>query len=347
MPFAHLPQPFSRAEALERGVTARVLDRALARGRLTRLAQALYVLPDGWEPLPPWERHLALARTAVRVTPDAVVSHLSAAALLGLPLPTRPPLRATMTLLDDRRTSAPSDWRRFHRGATPPEHVVIRRRRPYLVPARTVIDCGRDLDGGDAQAVLDAALGRGLVTGADLVVMRRHERRWPGIAAVDRLLRLADGRRESWFESHSAFVMDSWGVPLGIPQVVVRDSRGRFVARVDALWPELGVVGEADGRGKYLLDAEDGTSLEDAAARAVIDQSVRESRVRDLGLEVFRWQPSDLRGPMGLLDRFHAAVGRARPEVVTARFSCSCCDRPLTDCGSPTRIAGLRGSRGG
>ena len=30
----------------------------------------------------------------------------------------------------------------------------------------------------------------------------------------------------------------------------------------------------------------------------------------------------------------------ARPDAVTARYECSCCQRPLTSCGSPTRIAG-------
>ena len=347
MPFADLPQPFTRAEALSHGVTARVLDRSLTRSLLIRIAPGLYAVPSPWEALPPWDRHAALARTCVRVTPDAVVSHLSAASLLELPMPTHPPPRATMTLLDDARTSRPDDWRRFHRGATPPGHVLIRQGHPYLVAARTVVDCGRDLPPGDALAVVDGALRRGLVTGAGLVAMRRHQRRWPGITALDRILPLADGLRESWFESSSAFLMASWDVPPGIPQVVVRDSHGRFVARVDVLWPELGVVGEADGRGKYLLGATEGTSPDETAAAAVIEQAARESRLRDLGLEVVRWDPRDLRTPLVLLDRFHGAVARGRPDAVTARFECSCCARPLTDCDRPTKIRGLGPLRGG
>lgn len=342
MPFTDLPQPFVRAECLQIGTSERVLDRSLAHGDLTRIAPGLYAVSSEWAELPLWDRHLALARTAVRTTPDAIVSHASAAALLGLPMPPQPPQRATMTLLDDRRTSEDDGWRRFHRGRTPAEHIVLHGGHPYLIPSRTVVDCLRDMRPADALAVVDAALRRGLVTGPDLVQMRRHERRWPGIAAADRILPLGDGRRESWFESTSAMVMASWEVPHGIPQVIVKDSYDRFVGRVDVLWPGLGVVGEADGRGKYLLESDGSLPLDEVAARAVVDQARRESRLRDLGLEVLRWDPDDLREPLGLRARFHAAAGRARPESVTARYECSCCHGALTDCGSPTRIAGLR-----
>jgi hypothetical protein len=344
MTFAHLPLPFLRAECLATGVTERRLDTALDAGQLIRLASGVYAFTSRWVELPPWGRHLALARTAVRATPDAIISHTSAAALLGLPMPPHPPPRATMTVLDDLRTSTDDGWRRFHRGSTPPSQIVIHRGHPYLVPARTVVDCMRDMGAGDALAVVDAALSSGLVTGPELVEMRRHQRRWPGIAAADRIMPLADGRRESWFESTSAWTMASWGLPPGIPQVVVRDAIGRFVARVDVAWPELGVVGEADGRGKYLAEAANTAApADEVAARAVIAQVKRESRIRDLGLGVLRWDPPDLRDQLGLLARFHAAVAHARPDTMTARFECSCCHRPLTDCQIPTKIALLRG----
>ncbi len=343
MPLTDLPQPFLRAEALATGLSERRLDALVDAGGLTRVAPGVYAVTPAWTTSPPWSRHLGLARAAVRATPDAIISHASAAALLGLPMPPSPPQRATMTVLDDRRTSEDDGWRRFHRGRTPAEHILIDRGHPYLVPARTVVDCMRDMWPGDALAVVDAAIGTRLVGGADLIEMRRHQRRWPGIAVADRLLRLADGRRESWFESKSAWVMADWGLPPGIPQVIVTDSSGRFVGRVDALWVELGVVGEADGAGKYLAGPRtDGEPADEVAARAVIAQAQRESRLRDLGLEVVRWDPPDLASPLTLVERFHGAVARARPGTVTARYTCSCCHHPLTDCDLPTRIAGLR-----
>ena len=346
MPIA-LPQPFLRAEALSAGVSERRLDGMLDRGVVTRVASGVYALTTEWKASPPWDRHLGLARAAVRATPDAIISHVSAAALLHLPMPPTPPQRATMTVLHDSRTSVDDGWRQFHRGQTPPSHIVIDRGHPYLVPARTVIDCMRELRPGDALAVLDAALRRRLVTGPQLLDMRRHQRRWPGIRAADRILQLGDGLRESWFESSSAWMMADWGLPLSIPQVVITDSRGRFVGRVDALWPELGVVGEADGRGKYLLDTATDRPPELVAARAVLAQAHREARLRDLGLEVLRWDPVDLRAPLGVVERFHAAAERAGPQRVTARYMCFCCRRPLTDCEMPTRIRGVRTCGGG
>jgi hypothetical protein len=74
----------------------------------------------------------------------------------------------------------------------------------------------------------------------------------------------------------------------------------------------------------------------------VVAQVQRETRLRDLGLEVVRWDPADLASPLTLVERFHRTAARARPGLVTARYGCSCCRRPLTDCGLPTRIAGLR-----
>lgn len=331
------PPPFTRAEALTAGWTERRLDAAVRRGELTRVFAGLYAPAAAWELLRPWDRHHALARAASRVTPDAIISHASGAALLGLPMPPNPPQRATMTLLDDTRTSPSDAWRRFHRGATPASQVWIRAGTPALVPARTVIDCLRELRPGDALAVVDGALRRGLVTLAGLRAMREHERRWPGIAVADELLALADGRRETWLESVSAWVFHEWQLPAGVPQVVVLDGAGRFVARTDVGWAGLGVVGEADGRGKYLADAPPEQPADEVAARRVIAQGVRESRIRDLGLEVVRWDTEEATSrAAGLRARWLAAVERARPERFRGRLECSCCRRSLTDCGFPT-----------
>lgn len=330
--------PFTRAEALAAGWTERRLDGAVGRGDLTRLVPGLYAPTAVWEPLRPWERHLALARTAARVTPDAIVSHASGAALLGLPMPPTPLQRATMTLLDDTRTSRDDAWRRFHRGSTPPPHVWIRGGTPHLVPARTVVDCLRELSPGDALAVVDGALRRGLVTVAALRRIREHERRWPGIAVADALLALADGRRESWLESVSAWAFHECGLPTGVPQVVVLDAAGCFVARTDVGWAEQGVVGEADGRGKYLADAPPDEPADEVAARRVVAQGVRESRIRDLGLEVVRWDTVDaVSRHDDLRTRWAGAVERARPDRFRGRLVCSCCHRDLTDCPEPTR----------
>lgn len=339
-----LPHPFVRSEALSAGVTDRRLGLALRRRDLERIAPGVYASAASWGGWSAWQRHRALAATARRVTPDAILSHTSAAALLDLPMPPRPPLRATLTLLDDPRTSRDDCWRDFHRGHTPPGQIVIRRGAPELVPARTVLDALRVLRPRDGLAVLDGALRRGVVRPKDLRAMRRHQRHWPGVTRFDATSALADGRRESWLESASAWVMSSWEVPPPVPQVIVLDRHGRFVARVDALWADFGVVGEADGVAKYALGGADDNH---AAARRAAAQLSREDRLRDLGLGVVRWGSADLDGPLTLRDRVLRALERGDPTRVTARFRCSCCQRLLTDCAEPTRMtpSGVGGSQ--
>ncbi|MDT0213076.1 type IV toxin-antitoxin system AbiEi family antitoxin domain-containing protein [Rothia sp. ARF10] len=340
---ATLPQPFGRADARGVGITDRRIERAVERGDLTRLAKGLYAVRSPWDALPPWVRHEHLARAGVRLTPDAIVSHLSAAVLLGLPHPAYEPSKVTMTLLDDSRTSRTDAWRRFHRGATPPAHVVIVARRPHLIAARTVVDCIRDLHPRDALAITDAALRRGLCSRSNLDAMRRHQVHWPGIAGADDVLRVTDPRRENWLESVSAWALHSHGLPCGVPQVTVLDRAGRFVARADAVWPDLALVGEADGRGKYELGTGGavGGDLGETLRRNVHAERIRENRLRDLGLDVMRWDTGDALRVTPLADRFCAARERADPGRVRARFLCGCCRRDLSDCPRTTQKRAL------
>lgn len=341
--FSHLPQPFGRAEAVAAGIHPRTVERAAQSGLLVRLAPGLYAVREPWERLSPWVRHAQLARAAVRLTPDAMVSHLSLAVLLGLPHPAYTVSKVSMTVLDDGRTSRVDEWRRFHRGRTPPEHVLVAGGRAHLTPTRTVVDCARELHPRDALAIMDAALRRGLTTGPLLRQMRRHQGRWPGIAVVDSLLRITDPRRENWLESASAWAVHAAGLPAAVPQVTVLDRAGRFVARVDALWDGFGVVGEADGRGKYELtsDGQVATDVISTMRAALHAQREREDRLRDLGLVVCRWGPTEALATEPLVERLRAAIDRADPARVSARYRCSCCRRGLTDCAGATRIPPL------
>lgn len=62
-----------------------------------------------------------------------------------------------------------------------------------------------------------------------------------------RLLSLGDARSESPLESAVAMALAAGGVPAPERQLVVRDARGAFLARVDFAWPDHHVLLEADG----------------------------------------------------------------------------------------------------
>ncbi|GAA4122132.1 type IV toxin-antitoxin system AbiEi family antitoxin domain-containing protein [Knoellia locipacati] len=325
---ASLPQPFSRTEALAAGVTEWSVRACLTSRSLITLGKGLYAVREPWLAESQWARHRQMAVAAARLTPDAIVSHASGAALLGLPHPAYAPDKVAMTLLDDVRTSRRDSWRRFHRGRTPPDHVLIRHGVPGLVAARVVIDSGREVHGRDALAIADGAVRTGLVDFDELLDMRCHQRHWPGIAATNQILLLVDGRRENWLESASAWSMSRWDLPMGIPQVNVFTPDGEFVGRPDVLWPDHGLVGEADGVGKYLVDG-----ATDDAVRALLGrETVREAGMAELGLEVIRWTPSESILGDAIHTRFTQSADASRGSRVRAVFRCTCCNHPLEEC---------------
>ncbi len=80
-------------------------------------------------------------------------------------------------------------------------------------------------------------------------------------------------------------MIDQAGFARPTLQWALSDADG-FVGEVDFAWPDLGIVGEADGEAKYLDAAlRRGRSPE----RVVVDEKYREDRIRALGYRVVRW----------------------------------------------------------
>lgn len=310
------------------GIPATAVRNGVAARSLIVVAKGLYAVGAPWLARSPWARHRLTTEAAVRVTPDAIVSHASGAALLDLPHPAYAPKRVAMTVLDDGRTSRSDAWRRIHRGQTPAEQIVIRHGVPGFVVERVVIDSGREVPPRDALAIADGALRAGLTTRSELLEMRRHQRRWPGVRATNDVLLLADGRRENWLESASAWAISRWGLPVGVPQVNVFTPDGEFVGRPDLLWATEGLVGEADGVEKYLLKGTD----EDSVRAALAAEKAREWRMTDLGLRFVRWTMHEAISGEAIDTRFRRLADPGRGARVSAVFRCSCCDRPLAEC---------------
>lgn len=326
--FASLPQPFAHVEARSHGLSPNDIRMALRRDVIMRLATQVYAVRTPWLARSRWARHQDMAAAASRLTPDAIVSHASGAVRLGLPHPAYPPQKIAMTLLDDGRTSRSDTWRRFHRGRTPAQHIVIRSGVPEFVVPRVVIDSGREVPPRDCLAIGDGALRLDLTSRDELLDMRRHQRRWPGVASTNEPLMLVDGRRENWLESASVLAMARWAMPIPVPQVNVFTPDGEFVGRPDCLWPGLGVVGEADGTQKYLLAG----ATEEAVLSALRDEKVRQSGMTSLGLAFVRWNMHEAIDGDAIETRFTRAADPIRARRVTAIFRCSCCGFPLEDC---------------
>jgi hypothetical protein len=76
------------------------------------------------------------------------------------------------------------------------------------------------------------------------------------------------------------------GCPQPELQVPFSDGDG-FIGYADFYWPTFGVIGEADGDVKYLDPSLRGGR---SADRVVLDEKIREDRLRALGPRVVRWR---------------------------------------------------------
>lgn len=186
-------------------------------------------------------------RALQHVRPDAVMSRWTAVALLGLPHPpTRrdEPLHAVVPTgtAPLRRSGV-----RSHQLPSPLSSVVYGGVR-LTVPVRTWCDLARDgADLHELVVVADGMAQRWPATVPALSAAVTAGRGQRGVRAARRAVDLVDPRAESAMESWVRVVLAEAGLPRPVPQLVVRDERSRFVARVDLAWPRHRLVLEYDG----------------------------------------------------------------------------------------------------
>jgi hypothetical protein len=308
-----LPGPALRPDLLAAGYTDEELRRARRSGEVVAIRRGAYV-PSTDERLDdPAARHALAVRAAVAQLPaGAVVSHVSAAVLLGLRV-WDVPLTAVHVTRD--RTSGGRCGRRLHLHTTPlaDGDVVEIDGVPVTAPARTVVDTARAVPFAAGVVVADAALEAGLDPAELQEAVERAGRR-PGNARARRVVAFADRGGRSVGESRSRVLLARRGIPPPVLQWPVRDPQGRHIGTADFAWPELGTVGEFDGLVKYGRLLRPGQSPGDA----VVAEKRREDRLRDEGLQVARWTWDELDDPDVVVNRLLRAFARADPATSRA-----------------------------
>lgn len=154
---------------------------------------------------------------------------------------------AAMDVGDPVEISTPARWGPvaglvIREVGLPPQDVVVHRRVRCTSPVRTGLDVARSGPAEETVPVLDQ-----LLAATGLPVTRLLAAAVPGcgpeaLAAIC----WADGRAESPPESLVRVQLRRRGL-VAVPQYVVRDSRGGFVARVDLAFPQQRVAVEYDG----------------------------------------------------------------------------------------------------
>ena len=291
MGLSELPLSFTRRQAIAAGVSDVRLATMVRNGELIRVRRGVFTCVAEAASEGRARRHLDLVRAALdsRRGPH-MVSHLSAVAAYGLPLPLGV-YTVHLTALSPRArtTRRPGLW--VHHANSYDNETCELDGLVLSSLARTVADCLRDFSPRVSVPIADAALHRRLVTREVLLAQMAMQCHWPGRTQADATTPLVDGRRESWLESYAFVRFAEWGISLPHPQVEVFDEAGHFVARTDGAWIEDATVLELDGRTKYQIPT-NGMVDPDAVWEA---EKARYDRLGNLGLERVRFGLTDLR----------------------------------------------------
>ncbi len=216
----------------------------------------------------------------------------TAAALLGMPLP----YRLSETPEVDVGTPAPA--RAIHaqgiRGrklGIRPEEVRSLRGLRITTPARTWCDLAPVLTLPELVSAGDFLLRRAcpMATRGQLAECVRHHPGRRGRPALKMALDLVDSRSESPAESVLRVVLTTGGFTGMVPNHVVRDRVGRFVARVDLAFLEARVAVEYEG------------DYHRAEPDRWRKDMLRIRRLEAAGWRVLRVNADDLRDPTHLL----------------------------------------------
>lgn len=276
---------------------AGALRSSIRREEVVKVRPGVYVDRDTWSGLTPESRYLLRIHAVGFTFARPVFARESAAALHGLPL-----LRSRLRRIHLVQTTPQGSRRRgdvtVHADPSDPSMITLDGVHVTSV-VRTVLDLARVLPHGEALALADAAVrppaaggARAVCTPDDLLSaldvsdMRRGA--WGAYLVVAE----ADPLSGSVGESMARSLFLRLGAPRPALQTPLYDDEG-LIGYGDFCWPDLGVVGEFDGRLKYGADNPSGLPAEDVVYR----EKLREDRIRRVTTGFFRMGWSDLDDP--------------------------------------------------
>ncbi|GAB0108683.1 hypothetical protein JMUB6875_77190 [Nocardia sp. JMUB6875] len=215
----------TRGELLAEGIPAGTIDDRCRRGLYTRLLPSTYCLGT--------PTTLDRCRAVIAWHPRAVLSHRTAAWLLGL-LPDEP-VRVEATIPKDADRTTPS-WLQLYRRRLRPEWIDERYDLPITTAALTIFDCASVLPDQDADALIDRNVGRSV---SGLALLELCESRLSGSSTVRKQLREAAINAASEPERLFARAMQRRGIrllcnhPIGQYRCDFVDERSRTIIEID------------------------------------------------------------------------------------------------------------------
>lgn len=232
---------FTTEEAARRGISSAALRWGEKAGRFRRVSRGVYA--EGGSPLTQLDRARASALRS---------GH-----------PVRGELAAVLLGLDGVRLTAPKRHRPL-----PGDAPLVRAHGLACADGlQTLLDLSTTLDDAMWEQALESALRKKLCHESDLWRELDNPAR-PGHARIRRVLE-ARGHgvppTESILETLMVqLIRTVLSLPPPVRQYEIFDEHGRFVARVDLCWPELGIFIELDGqqhKGQPVYDASRETAV--------------------------------------------------------------------------------------
>jgi hypothetical protein len=239
---------FTRAEAIELGLSPSTVDRSSADGRFRRVWPGVYAFAGSPDSLP--QRLTAAVASVPRL---AALSHHTAAELWGL---TDRGIR-TIDVLTPRWDRVRRPGVRVHESRDlVADDIVPLDGFPATTPARTVVDLGAS-NPWLVETALETGVRKALLTLDDVddFITRVGRRGRRGVGVIRPLLdarRRWDGITESALEDLMLKTLFELGLPIPLTQYVVRDDADEFVCRADFAYPEARVLIELDSEAHHL-----------------------------------------------------------------------------------------------
>lgn len=294
-------------------VDNRRLRRELKRGKWVRITRGSFVRADKWRSLAPIERHrFFVDEVAGRMQQPGVISHLSAAAVLGIDTLGAWPKRLDVTT---ERAAGGRSRGAIHRFATGLEGVdrIAYGKHEVTTAAQTALDLARSLPFERAVAAVDQALwarrpGGALATKAEILQLLDAAATRRGDVRARQVIEFATHLADNVRESQSRVLI----FELGFPTPRLQERRVLPSGRVvygDFYFPDEDHWCELDGQGKYQNPEFIG---ERSPADVVIDEKNRENEIRRTVRAFSRWEPADVDAPERLYDILAADGLRSR-----------------------------------
>ena len=233
---------FTRKHALEAGFTRSAISRRVDNGTWDRPLPEVYLMPTSPAT---WERSVAIAVFGSGT--GAVASHATAAHLWGLAK------RPRIIEVTSPQRGRPDRVHVIHRSTDlTGDDLAEIHGIPGTSVARCLVDVGIPWGEGMAERCLSEAVRLGLTTdqrvAAALHRVARRGRNGVGPMRIVLANRLGwSNLTESQLEDEFVRIMRAAGVDLPAPQVNISKRGGRWIARVDFVYPDIKLIIELDG----------------------------------------------------------------------------------------------------